>query len=86
VPDKALSLGERVPAGTGHLGLLDAAHVAVGRRDGVPEVEVEVNHGARVNARGLHQLSATYVRFDVWVWLHPHGEHWVLQAGWAGTR
>jgi hypothetical protein len=42
VPDKALSLGERVPAGTGHLGLLDAAHVAVGRREGVPEVEVEV--------------------------------------------
>lgn len=40
VPDKALSLGERVPAGTCHLGFLNEAHVTAGRREGVPEVEV----------------------------------------------
>lgn len=42
MPGKALSLGERVPAGTVHLGLLDAPDLTVGRGEGVPEVEVEV--------------------------------------------
>jgi hypothetical protein len=42
VPDKALGLGERVPAGTGHLGLLDTPHVTISGREGVSEVEVEM--------------------------------------------
>src|SRR4051794_5776751 len=48
VPDKALGYGERVPAGTCDLGLLDAANVTVGCREGVPEVEVEMGRLAFV--------------------------------------